>query len=114
VLCLAVILRDNGTGGISFKTHILYFIVFTARFSNVFFCLKLSWNLHVKEQKTKQREFPDIIPAVFHLKNFSIWVVYHSPQSQDGIAKVINLSTLSYTRPGLSSWMFRRGFKHIL
>ncbi|CAK9041284.1 unnamed protein product [Durusdinium trenchii] len=38
VLCLAVILRDNGTGGISFKTHILYFIVFTARFSNVFFC----------------------------------------------------------------------------
>ena len=47
-------------------------------------------------------------------ENFSIWVVYHSPQSQDGIAKVINLSTLSYTRPGLSSWMFRRGFKHIL
>eukprot|EP00438_Fugacium_kawagutii_P004217 Skav215949 [mRNA] locus=scaffold226:818429:819292:+ [translate_table: standard] len=38
VLCLAVILRDNGTGGISFKTHILYFFVFSARFSNVFFC----------------------------------------------------------------------------
>lgn len=38
VLCLAVILRESGTGGISFKTHILYFIVFTARFSNIFFC----------------------------------------------------------------------------
>eukprot|EP00434_Breviolum_minutum_P012936 symbB.v1.2.011403.t2/scaffold764.1/size165801/9 len=53
VLCLAVILRDNGTGGISFKTHILYFIVFTARFSNVLFCdqsiyLVLLWSATLK------------------------------------------------------------------
>ena len=76
VLCLAVILRDNGTGGISFKTHILYFIVFTARFSNVFFCLKLSWNSgNLQQQKTKQREFPDMIP-VYH--SFGLYIVHQN------------------------------------
>eukprot|EP00930_Biecheleria_cincta_P098183 TRINITY_DN89862_c0_g1_i1.p1 TRINITY_DN89862_c0_g1~~TRINITY_DN89862_c0_g1_i1.p1 ORF type:complete len:327 (-),score=51.02 TRINITY_DN89862_c0_g1_i1:15-995(-) len=43
VLCLVVILKDSTgsdaqTGGISFKTHVMFFLVFTARFSNVFFC----------------------------------------------------------------------------
>eukprot|EP00747_Dinoflagellata_sp_TGD_P165345 gnl/TRDRNA2_/TRDRNA2_186492_c0_seq1.p1 gnl/TRDRNA2_/TRDRNA2_186492_c0~~gnl/TRDRNA2_/TRDRNA2_186492_c0_seq1.p1 ORF type:complete len:360 (+),score=48.27 gnl/TRDRNA2_/TRDRNA2_186492_c0_seq1:94-1173(+) len=38
VLCLAVILRENGTDGVSLKTHLLFSIVFVSRFLNVFFC----------------------------------------------------------------------------
>mmetsp|Transcript_77611 Transcript_77611/g.214480 ORF Transcript_77611/g.214480 Transcript_77611/m.214480 type:complete len:332 (-) Transcript_77611:181-1176(-) len=38
VLCIAVVLRESGTDGVSFKTHLLFFIVFTARFLNIFFC----------------------------------------------------------------------------
>jgi len=37
-LCIAVVLRETGTEGVSFKTHLLFFIVFSARFSNIFFC----------------------------------------------------------------------------
>jgi len=37
-LCIGVVLRENGTEGVSFKTHLLFLIVFTCRFSNVFFC----------------------------------------------------------------------------
>lgn len=37
-LCIAVVLRESGTEGVSFKTHFLFFIVFTTRFLNVFFC----------------------------------------------------------------------------
>eukprot|EP00928_Gymnodinium_smaydae_P006002 TRINITY_DN12089_c0_g1_i2.p1 TRINITY_DN12089_c0_g1~~TRINITY_DN12089_c0_g1_i2.p1 ORF type:complete len:354 (-),score=78.06 TRINITY_DN12089_c0_g1_i2:115-1137(-) len=37
-LCLAVVLRENGTEGVSFKTHLVYFIVFNARFLNILFC----------------------------------------------------------------------------
>lgn len=38
VICIAVVLRESGTDGVSFKTHLLFFIVFSARFLNVFFC----------------------------------------------------------------------------
>jgi len=37
-LCIAVVLRESGTDGVSFKTHLLFFIVFSARFLNIFFC----------------------------------------------------------------------------
>jgi len=36
--CLAALLRESGTDGVSFKTHLIFLIVFTARFLNVFFC----------------------------------------------------------------------------
>jgi hypothetical protein len=38
LLCLAVILRESGTEGVSFKTHLLFLIAYTARFSNILFC----------------------------------------------------------------------------
>eukprot|EP00408_Alexandrium_pacificum_P016168 CAMPEP_0171192722 /NCGR_PEP_ID=MMETSP0790-20130122/20015_1 /TAXON_ID=2925 /ORGANISM="Alexandrium catenella, Strain OF101" /LENGTH=328 /DNA_ID=CAMNT_0011657887 /DNA_START=42 /DNA_END=1025 /DNA_ORIENTATION=+ len=38
VLCIVVVLRESGTDGVSFKTHLLSLIVFTARFLNIFFC----------------------------------------------------------------------------
>lgn len=37
-LCLAVLLRESGVDGVSFKAHLLFFFVFTARFVNIFFC----------------------------------------------------------------------------
>lgn len=37
-VCIAVVLRESGTDGVSFKTHVLFFMVFTARFFNIFFC----------------------------------------------------------------------------
>lgn len=37
-LCIGVVLRESGTDGVSFKTHLLFFIVFSARFLNIFFC----------------------------------------------------------------------------
>lgn len=39
VLCLAVLLRERrATDGVSFKTHVIFFFVFSSRFMNVFFC----------------------------------------------------------------------------
>mmetsp|Transcript_142576 Transcript_142576/g.251605 ORF Transcript_142576/g.251605 Transcript_142576/m.251605 type:complete len:303 (+) Transcript_142576:123-1031(+) len=37
-LCLATVLREDGAYGVSFKAHLLFFMVFTARFLNIFFC----------------------------------------------------------------------------
>lgn len=37
-VCIVVVLRESGTEGVSFKTHLLFFIVFSARFLNIFFC----------------------------------------------------------------------------
>jgi len=38
LLCLGAILRENGTAGVSFKTHLLFLLVYTARFTNTFLC----------------------------------------------------------------------------
>ncbi|CAK0824406.1 unnamed protein product, partial [Prorocentrum cordatum] len=38
LLCLAVILRESGTEGVSFKTHLLFLLAYTTRFSNILFC----------------------------------------------------------------------------
>lgn len=37
-LCIAVVLRETGTEGVSFKTHLLFFIVFSCRFLNILYC----------------------------------------------------------------------------
>jgi ER lumen protein retaining receptor len=37
-LCLLCLLRESGTGGVSFKAHLLFLMVFTSRFVNILFC----------------------------------------------------------------------------
>lgn len=37
-LCIVVVLREIGSEGVSFKTHLLFFIGFSCRFPNIFFC----------------------------------------------------------------------------
>lgn len=38
VVCIAASLRDEGPEGVSMKTHVLFLLVFSVRFANVFVC----------------------------------------------------------------------------
>jgi len=38
IFCLIAVLQEGGTDGVSLRTHLLFIVVFSARFLNVFFC----------------------------------------------------------------------------
>lgn len=48
LICLAALLRDRRTLGVSLKTQLLYLLVFTTRYPNVFFCKQWFYLLFLK------------------------------------------------------------------